>query len=411
MMPLSTAPNAAIPVGFRKRPPAGDERISGAGILYVTEAGDGLFLKRQGGDAAGTWSIPAGKVEQDEEPCDAARRESIEEVGRLPAWELAPLMRETRDGVDFSTFGQKLPERFYPTLNDESAEYVWAPLDDPPQPLHPGLAALLAKFFEEESEEPEHKRSGAAGELEREFEAEDQTGANAVEAFESGIPQRGELEGSNAGPTLTTRDSALRLAIDRKSVRSFDEVGRMRVDMTNISKANICPYRGEEIPGWDEETKTHALGLDPDKIYMMLRDPDELAKSVRTWDGVQLLREHKPVSADDHQMWDIVGTTATNTNFADPYLRCGLVFWTADGIDLVESEEQREISCGYLYDPDMTPGVFHGEKYDGVMRNIRGNHVAIVEEGRAGPDVLVADSVAEIQWQMLAEALDTAWAA
>ena len=45
------------------------------------------------------------------------------------------------------------------------------------------------------------------------------------------------------------------------------------------------------------------------------------------------------------------------------------------------------------------------------MRNIRGNHVAIVEEGRAGPDVLVADSVEEIQWQILAEALDSAWAA
>lgn len=384
---LSTAPNASIPLAFRKRTSVnGDERISGAGIIVVTPDGDALFLKRKGGDASGTWGIPAGKVEQDEEPAAAARREFLEETGFLAKWEVTPLMRETRDGVDFSTFGQKIGDRFDPVLNDESEEYVWAPLDDPPQPLHPGVLALLEKF----------------------------KGDATVEEFESGIPQKGELEGINAGPTLSTQgatDSALRLALDRKSVRSFDEVGRMRVDMTNISKANVCPYRGDEIPGWDEETQTHALGLDPEKIYMMLRDPEELKKSVPTWNGIQLLYVHKPVTAEEHGEEEIIGTTATNTNYADPYLRCGLVFWTKNGIELVESEEQREISCGYLYDADMTPGVFNGEKYDGVMRNIRGNHVAIVEEGRAGPDVLVADSVEEIQWQILAEALDSAWAA
>ena len=41
----------------------------------------------------------------------------------------------------------------------------------------------------------------------------------------------------------------------------------------------------------------------------------------------------------------------------------------------------------------MTPGVTpEGEKYDGVMRDIVGNHVALVREGRAGPDVVVGDS-------------------
>lgn len=396
---LSTVPNAAIPLGFRGQRTNGDERMSGAGVLYVTPDGEGLFLKRKGGDAAGTWSLPAGRVEQDEEPVDAARRESIEEVGRLPAWELAPLMRETRDGVDFATFGQKVLEGFDPVLNDEHEDFRWAPLDDPPQPLHPGVAALLAKFFEEEAGESEHEESGAAEELEREFEAEDDNGA--VERQMSGIPPR---NGTQDGAT----DS---LAFDRKTMRSFDEDGRMRVSVTNISKANICPYSGKEIPGWDEETQTHKLGLDPDEIYMMLRDPEELRKSLKTWNGIQLLKEHKPVDINDHQMWDIVGTTGTDASFDGTYLRNSLIVWTREGIDLIESEDQRELSCGYHYDPDMRPGVFQGEKYDGVMRNIRGNHVALVEEGRAGPDVLVADSLAEIQWQMLADALAGAWRA
>ncbi len=42
----------------------------------------------------------------------------------------------------------------------------------------------------------------------------------------------------------------------------------------------------------------------------------------------------------------------------------------------------------------MTPGVTpNGEPYDGIMRDIIGNHVALVERGRAGSDVLVADSL------------------
>jgi hypothetical protein len=46
----------------------------------------------------------------------------------------------------------------------------------------------------------------------------------------------------------------------------------------------------------------------------------------------------------------------------------------------------------------MVPGVYGGEAYDGRMVNIRGNHVAIVIKGRAGPDVLVADELpAELQ--------------
>ena len=221
-----------------------------------------------------------------------------------------------------------------------------------------------------------------------ELEAADKTGA--IERELSGVP-----------PASGAQD---RLALDR-SVRSFDEDGRMRVAVTNISKANVCPYKGEEIPGWDADTKTHALGLDPEKIYMMLRPPEELAKSVKTWNGIQILKEHKPVDVNDHKKHDIVGTTGTNAEFVDPYLRNSLVFWTKEGIDLIESEEQRELSCGYHYDPDMTSGVFDGVPYDGIMRNIRGNHVALVEEGRAGPDVLVADSIANMQWAAIELAL------
>jgi hypothetical protein len=47
---------------------------------------------------------------------------------------------------------------------------------------------------------------------------------------------------------------------------------------------------------------------------------------------------------------------------------------------------KRQVSNGYSCDLDLTPGVdpATGETYDCVQRNIRGNHVAIVDVGRAG---------------------------
>jgi hypothetical protein len=51
-----------------------------------------------------------------------------------------------------------------------------------------------------------------------------------------------------------------------------------------------------------------------------------------------------------------------------------------------------ELSCGYSFDLDMTPGkTARGEDYDGIQRNIIGNHVAIVDRGRAGSGVRIAD--------------------
>lgn len=50
---------------------------------------------------------------------------------------------------------------------------------------------------------------------------------------------------------------------------------------------------------------------------------------------------------------------------------------------------KQELSCGYTCDLDDTPGEVDGEAYDCVQRRIRGNHVAVVDVGRAGPDVRI----------------------
>jgi hypothetical protein len=109
-----------------------------------------------------------------------------------------------------------------------------------------------------------------------------------------------------------------------------------------------------------------------------------------------LLDTHVEVGAVDLEDPEIkkhiVGSTGQCAEFRAPYLVNDLVIWTAGAIAGVDSKEQTELSCAYRYKIDMTPGDYEGTHYDGRMTGIVGNHVALVEEGRAGHDVVVADS-------------------
>lgn len=180
-----------------------------------------------------------------------------------------------------------------------------------------------------------------------------------------------------------------RLAFDRApSARTIDEDGHMHVADVPISKATVNPYRGREIPDWQR------LGLDGDRIYQLLRDPDELAKAVDTFNGKPLLNLHPDAAqtADNHDHTQTVGAVH-NVRWDPPYLRAGdLHVWPGEAIAGIESGEQRELSSSYRYDADMTPGTYEGARHDGVMRNIRANHVALVPRGRAGSDVVVNDA-------------------
>jgi uncharacterized protein len=175
------------------------------------------------------------------------------------------------------------------------------------------------------------------------------------------------------------------LAFDA-SARSIDTDGRMHIDRSHISKAAVNPYYGFEIPN------AEMLGLDPQKIYYLFRSPEELSKGADTFARLPILSKHIPVSADSPRQDLIVGSIGSEVNFLDPYLDADVCIWDAKAIAGIETETVREFSCAYHYVPLMTPGEYNGERYDGIMTQIRGNHLALVEAGRAGSDVLAADS-------------------
>jgi uncharacterized protein len=166
-----------------------------------------------------------------------------------------------------------------------------------------------------------------------------------------------------------------------QTARRIDIDGRLHVDKSHISKAVVNPYYGSEIPGFE------ALGLEPTKIYRLLRPAEELKKAASTFERLPILSEHIPVSVDEPKPELVIGAIGSDVVFTDPYLDADLCFWDSTAIAGIESGTVKELSCAYRYTPIMEPG----EGYDGIMTNIVGNHLALVTAGRAGSDVIVAD--------------------
>jgi len=177
------------------------------------------------------------------------------------------------------------------------------------------------------------------------------------------------------------------IALD--TARTFDENGYLHVSTSNITKEQVVPYVGDTIPGWQE------LGLKPKAIYQIYRPADEIEKAVDTFNGLPLSLDHWEMDASNMPKDKIVGSLGTDAAFDAPYLTNSLTVTDADAIKRIENGEFRDLSAGYLCDVVMQDGMFNGKHYDGKMQNIRGNHVALVREGRAGHDVRVADSAME----------------
>ena len=206
---------------------------------------------------------------------------------------------------------------------------------------------------------------------------------------------------------MTTVEPAL--AFDREpqpgeSARSKDVYGRLHVASAHISKSAVNTYFGREIPGWQ------ALGLDQDRAYKLFRDPDELAAAADSFNNVPLMRRHVAHTAADHKPDLVIGSTGTDAKFEFPFLDNSLVVWPAADIEKIEEGLKKELSCSYAYTPDMTPGAFQGESYDGRMTRIIANHVSLVIAGRAGSEVAIGDSdIITGQWRQIERALLTAY--
>ena len=176
-----------------------------------------------------------------------------------------------------------------------------------------------------------------------------------------------------------------KLIFDTKnSNREKDANGFLHVKNCHCTKVQIAQYLGCEI----------SKDLIADKVYNVFRPEEELNKAdtIQSLNGVPLQLEHHDDTAEKPAQYTRIGATGTDAVFEFPYLSNSLHFFNQKAIDLIESGEKCELSIGYDCEIHKEAGEFEGVPYDFVQRNIKIQHVALVECGRAGADVKVSDS-------------------
>ncbi len=308
-----------------------------AGILFHCAGSVLLLLRRDGEcDHPLTWAFPGGGIEEGETPEQAAIRESMEEVGYTPEGPIA--FADWSGG--FTTFVCELPAPFVPVLNHEHLGYVWAPLASLPQPLHPGCAVTLGR----------------------------------VKAIASLVA---------------------RVAVAQDE-RVVDGNGWFEVKDNPISKVGVFPYSGRQL-GLE--------GPDADKIFQVYRPAEELAdpECIASFKLVPWVDNHTmigPTAVDEipgavaAEEKGVQGVIGESVRF-DPesgYLRANLKVFSSTLAALIDAGK-RELSAGYRCVYERVSGTWGNQAYDFIQRKLRGNHLALVPEGRMGPDVSVMDSM------------------
>jgi len=176
------------------------------------------------------------------------------------------------------------------------------------------------------------------------------------------------------------------------SARSYDLNGYMQVRDNPISKVGVFPYLGSQIGA-----------PDPNKIYMVYRPAEELGnpETVASFRLLPWVDDHAMLGPSQHgltppEQWGVHGVIGEDVYFDGTYLRGNLVAFSDAMKDKIEAGEKVELSPGYRCRYSQEVGIFNSARYDFVQRDIRGNHLALVHEGRTGPDVAVQDELITI---------------
>ena len=179
-------------------------------------------------------------------------------------------------------------------------------------------------------------------------------------------------------------------AMDRASARAVDLNGYITIPDNPISKEGIFEYSGAQVG---------LTGADANKIVRVYRPAEELAdpECIESFKLLPFVNEHAMLGSEDDGLMPperkgVEGMIGESVYFDPPYLRGNLRI-VSESLKNAINAGKIELSPGYRCVYDLTPGEWNGQRYDAVQRRIRGNHLALVEEGRTGPDVAVLDTM------------------
>ena len=173
----------------------------------------------------------------------------------------------------------------------------------------------------------------------------------------------------------------------KNSQRIHDDNGWFEIKDNPLSKVGVFEYLGSSINA-----------PDPDRIYKVYRPEKELSDPdcIESFQLLPWVIDHEMLGdgGTPAERKGIHGVIGQDVWFDDSDLMLkGNIKVFSDQLNEVIDHDMQELSLGYKCEYDFKPGVFNGEQYDAIQKDIRGNHLASVEEGRMGKDVAVMDAL------------------
>ena len=125
-----------------------------------------------------------------------------------------------------------------------------------------------------------------------------------------------------------------------------------------------------------------------------LRHPDDvlIPESLDSIKLIPVVDGHPPerlVTADNAKRL-AVGYTGEVVENDMPYIIANMVITDKNTIDKIKTKKKNELSLGYTVDLVPDTGLYFGEPYEYRQRNIRYNHLALVDQARAGPEARIS---------------------
>ena len=175
------------------------------------------------------------------------------------------------------------------------------------------------------------------------------------------------------------------------SQRIQDINGWFEVQGNPISKVGVFEYSGKFI----------SPDLDPNKLYAVLRPPEELSDPacIESFKLLPWTDNHpsrllgltdSSIAPEDKGIHGVIGEQVYFDD-ADQMLKANLKMFSRSQTENINTGKV-ELSAGYQCQYEYNPGTWQGVPYQYVQRNLRGNHISSVDEGRMGHDVSVMDS-------------------
>lgn len=172
------------------------------------------------------------------------------------------------------------------------------------------------------------------------------------------------------------------------SERHKDGNGYLYVDRSPILRSGILEYLGSELLA-EGQTVVDGVKVDPDKIYKVYIPEEEIRKGADSFKMIPITDDHTWLGDEGEDAKDYqVGMTGENVYVEDGFLYVPLKFTGKDIVEEVESHEKEELSSSYYNRFEKS----ENSDYDFVARDIKGNHLALVDKGRCGSAVRVLNS-------------------